>query len=142
MPTPPPKQVNKLVLTGAIISFVGLIWTILSILYFSGSLSSNKTVIPQSSDTQVGSSSEASTPTKEASSFNIRDFYQKVAKGQARMAVMDEAGKKPSYCSSNNQTSYGEIEYCTWYGDGNDQYASVTVTFVQQVVDGTSKLGF
>jgi hypothetical protein len=138
-----PQQVNKLALAGLILSIVGIIWTLLSLVFFTSIFSHTKRPVSEDTDTQVSQTSGISRTAEESSNFNFRDFYSKIAKGQSKSIVIVEAGQQPNYCSVGNSVEgYGEIEYCSWYGSGEDNYASITVTFVNQVVDGTSKVGF
>lgn len=140
-----PKQVNKLAVIGVIISLIGLVWTFLSVVYFTNLFSPNeKPVVPQSNDSNTDMPAAVSTPPIEEKedNFDIPSFYNKVKEGQSRATVMAEASKQPNSCSKNNVEGYGEIEYCRWYKSNNGEYASMTVTFVNQVVDGVSKVGF
>jgi hypothetical protein len=135
MNNPEPTKVNKLAIVGATLSLIGLVLSLLSIAFYANFFSSNQKPSTETSNLPTSTTSEVN------SGFNIADFYQKVEKGQTRAVVISSTSEQPNCAGKNVVEGYGEIEYCTWSKVANDKYESVTVTFVNAIVDGKSKVG-
>lgn len=132
----PSPKVNKFAIAGITLSLIGLILSLLSILFYANLFSSNQK--PANDNTNVSTSNS----TEVASNFDIAGFYQKVDKGQTRATVLSTTREQPYCMPKNFVEGYGEIEYCEWSKSTHDKNENVTVTFVNGVVDGKSKVGF
>ncbi len=130
-------KTNNLAVAGMLLALIGLAFTLISIPTYI-SWFSLKSEPLATSDKDVDRQATAA----DESNFRVRSFYERVTSGQSRAHVVKQANKQPDTCNKNHAEGYGEIEYCSWYGAGSDRYATVTVTFVNGVVDGKTKINF
>lgn len=96
---------------------------------------------PQPAPAAVAAAPPAATPPPAAPKFDALAFYDKVQTGMTKAQVVAAAGKDSDNCSESQDSTLGKYESCTW-NDGSFSGKMISVTLINDKVDGKSKFGY